>query len=79
MVTFLVMVFITGLSVLIVLETIDAINKARGKPTNYARIFGYIGEGLETLCASCLVVASFGFVICLGFLVLVLIKNAVFG
>lgn len=79
MVVFLVLVFITGLSVLVVLETIDAINKARGKPTNYARFFGYIEEGFQALCATGIVVFSFAFVICLGIFLILLIKEAFFG
>lgn len=47
MVFILTMLFLISVTVAVVLETIDAINKARGKPSHYARMLGYLGEGFE--------------------------------
>ena len=79
MVIIIVMIFIIGLSVNIVFETIDAINDARGKPTNYTRVLGYIGDGFQMICDIGLVVLSFALVLMLGITIILMIKMAVFG
>lgn len=79
MVVIIVMLFIIGLSVNIVFETIDAINDARGKPTNYTRVLGYIGDGFQMLCAIGLVASSFALVLMLGIAIIMMIKMVVFG
>lgn len=73
MVFILTMLFLISVTVAVVLETIDAINKARGKPSHYARMLGYLGEGFEGVCVFGIIVASFAVVISLGYLVVNLI------
>lgn len=79
MVSILLFLFILSLSVAIVLETIDSINKARGKPTNYARLLGYISNGFEGLCGFGIILASFVLVILLCLLIINLVIDFISG
>ena len=79
MVSILLFLFILSLSVAIVVETIDSINKARGKPTNYAKVLGYISNGFEGVCVLGMILAAFGLVISLCFLIINLMIDFISG